>query len=219
MSLNESSPSIWFLSTFHNFKGPWTQRDNFSRLIWIFTISFGFFPFSLDFSHLLWIFPICFEFFPFALDFSHQFWIFPICFGFFPHLILSLVAQVGLAERGEEKVFPRSRLQMDFPVRVCVREVTLQARVLCVVNQDHAVHVVGVALWVLDELQGEVESSPEHVDRGDFCFESASPVHSVGHHRLVGHLIGLACYRHRRTRTSFKINCEIHPAHARDRKD
>ena len=124
---------------------------------------------------------------------------------FLPHLILSFVAQVGLAQGCEEKVFSWPRFQSDPAMRVCIREITLQAWVFRVVDQDDPIHVVGVALRILDKLKGEVEAGPEDVDGRDFSLEGASPVHGVRGHRLVRHLVGLACNGNRSTRPSFKI--------------
>ena len=129
---------------------------------------------------------------------------------FLLHLILSFVAQVGLAQRGEEKVFSWPRFQSDLPMRVCILKITLQAWVFRVVDQDDPIHVVGVALGILDELEGEVESGPEDVDGRDFSLESTSSVDSVRHHGLVGHLVRLGCDGNRGTRSSFKIYCKVH---------
>ena len=128
------------------------------------------------------------------------------------YLVLGFVAEVGFAQRGEEKVFSWTRFQVDLPVRVCILKIFLQARVFRVIDQDHAIHVVGVALRILDKLKGEVEAGPEDEDGGDLSLESAGAVDSLRHHWLVRHLVGLACDGDRGARSSFKIYCKVRSA-------
>ena len=81
-----------------------------------------------------------------------------------------------------------------------------------VVDQDHAIHVVGVTLRILDKLKGEVEPSPEDVDGRDFSLEGAGAVHGVRHHWLVRHLVGLACDGDRGAGSSLKIYRKVRSA-------
>jgi len=131
-------------------------------------------------------------------------------------LIFSFVAQVCLAQWGEEEVLPRPGFQVNLPVSVRVLEILLEAGVLRVVDQDHPVHVVRVAFRVLDELESEVEAGPEDEDGGGLRLEGARPIHRVRHHRLVRHLVRLARDRHRGTRSRFKVDREVRPCAVKD---